>query len=108
MNTSKLRDAIADRIHAALHDHDMEIARHLADAVMPDVQAEIDLLADVTAYAVLLAAGVNPRDLRRARRGLHRRMYVPADLLIFLIDALDKRFPGVVAEVRASEQVVTS
>ena len=99
-----LRDLIADRLYVAMHDYDIEVARWLADAVMPDIRAALDCFTDVNACAVALAAGVNPRDLQRARRGLHRRMYVPADRLIKLIEALDKCFPGMVAEVRAAEE----
>ena len=102
---SGLRDQIAEALAAAMREHgDLDIAQHFADVAMSIVGPIVDRQSEVVARAVVLAAGVNPRDLRRARRGMHRRMYVPADRLISLIEALDEGYPGSIAEIRSAEE----
>lgn len=107
MTASTLRDRIADVLQTVMHEQgDPDIAQHFTDSVMSVVGPVVDGQADAIAAALVLAAGVDPRYLRRARRGEHRRMYVPADRLIVLIDALDERYPGLIAKIRDAAQAV--
>jgi hypothetical protein len=100
-----LRDRIADRLHAVMHTFEYDVALMLADAVVGEVEPDLDRLADVAAHAIVLAAGINPRDSKRARQGMHRRMYVEADRMVRLLDVLETLYPGAVAEARTEEEL---